>query len=172
MARTIFDITDDMTVLGELLDQAGGDVSDPEVEDAIISWCEELESDLQSKVENYCWLMKEKESRATAMMAEADRLKERAQVNRNAAKGLKDRLLFAFENRGIDKVDTDHFRVAVTKNGGKIPMDIDPDGVPKMYQTTEVVTTIDKDKIRHDLEAGKDLGFAFLMDRGTHLRIK
>jgi hypothetical protein len=172
MARTIFDITDDMLTLGELLDQAGGDVSDPEVEDAISGWCEELESDLQSKVENYCWLMKEKESRATAMLAEAERLKGRAMVNKNAAKGLKDRLLWVFENRGIDKVDTDHFRVAVTKNGGKIPMEIDPDRVPKMYQATEVVTTVDKDKIRHDLEAGKDLDFAALMDRGTHLRIK
>jgi replicative superfamily II helicase len=172
MARTIFDITDDMLALGDLLDKVGGDVTDPEVDESILAWSEELEADLQSKVENYCWLMKEKEARAAAMMAEADRLKERAQVNKNAAKGLKDRLLWVFENRGIDKVETDHFRVAVTKNGGKIPMDIDPDGVPKMYQATEVVTTIDKDKIRHDLEAGADLDFAVLLERGTHLRVK
>jgi hypothetical protein len=172
MARTIFDITDDMVALGDLLDQAGGDVTDPTVNEIILAWTEDLESDLQSKVENYCWLMKEKEARAAAMMAEADRLKERAQVNKNAAKGLKDRLLFVFENRGIDNVETDHFRVAVTKNGGKNPMGIDEGRVPQKYLATEVVTTIDKDKIRHDLEAGVDLNFAVLLDRGTHLRVK
>jgi replicative superfamily II helicase len=172
MKRSIFDITDDMAALGDLLDQAGGDMTDPAVEDAVLEWIEELEGDLSTKVENYCWLMREKEARAAAMKVEAQRLREQAQVNENAAKGLKDRLLWVFQNKDIDKVETDHFRVSVSNNGGKQPIDIDLDNVDVEYLVSEVVTSIDKDKIRTALGDGVELPFASLQERGQHLRIK
>ena len=172
MSRTIFDITDDMLALGDLLDNAGGEINDPQVEEAIMLWSDELENDLQAKVESYCWLMREKESRSLAMFAEADRLRERAQSNQRAARGLRDRLLFAFTLKGIDKVDTSNFTVGIARNGGKQPIDIDSDAVTDDYLTSEVVKTVNKDKIREALDAGVELDFASMLERGTHLRVK
>ena len=61
------------------------------------------------------------------------------------------------------------FTFNIAKNGGKQALTIDGD-VPEEY--TKTVIENDTEKIRADLEAGKELPFAHLEPRGESLRIK
>ena len=93
----------------------------------------ELETNLGSKIDNYCSLISEIEARSAARKAEADRLADLARVDENAAKALRDRLKFVFESRSLPTMQTDRFRVSIAKNGGKAPLDIrvGPDELPE-----------------------------------------
>lgn len=169
---TIFEISQDMQDLEAFLIEAGGDITDPEVEKKVVAWMDKVDKDWSNKVENYCQLINEMEARAKARKDEAKRLAARADIDLKSASALKERLLFVMESRNMKKTETPSFRISVAKNGGKKPLDLDLDNVSKEYLINTVVTSVDKDKIRADLEAGADLVFATFVDRGTHLRIK
>lgn len=172
MNRTIFDITGDELALQELLTESGGDISDPAVADAVDAWFEELDKDLENKVQKYCYLIKEFEARAKTRREEAERLASRANVDDNSARSLKERLMFALNLIERPKVTTESFNIAVTRNGGATPIVIDEGAVPPEYQTVKTSSMPNRDLIRQRLEDGEQLPFAQLGDRGTHLRIR
>jgi hypothetical protein len=67
------------------------------------------------------------------------------------------------------KIKTDLHIFTVCRNGGKQPMEITGE-VPDNYK--RIVYETDTEKIRAALEAGEELTFAHLNERGTHLMIK
>jgi len=172
--QTLYQIADDLRALEALLVEAGGDLSSPEALAAVEAWEAELSTNLAGKVDNYCGLITEIEIRAAARQAESDRLRDLARVDDNAAKALRERLLFVLQNRNVPKVDTERFRVSVAKNGGKAPLDVrvGPDELPAWAVKKRTVVETDKDAIRARLEAGESLPFASIMERGTRLVIK
>ena len=171
---TLYQIADDLRALEALLVEAGGDISDPAATAAFEEWEAELSTNLAGKVDNYCGLITEIEVRAAARQAESDRLRDLARVDDNAAKALRERLLFVLQTRNVPKVDTERFRVSVAKNGGKAPLDVrvGPDELPAWAVKKRTVVETDKDAIRARLEAGESLPFATIMERGTRLVIK
>lgn len=168
---TLLDITDDMVALDNLIQECGGDMSDPLVEDAIGTWISEMQHDLDSKVDNYAAFITELKARAAMRKSEADRLTMRAKTDANTAAFLADRLKFALNELGIKKLETNRYRVAVAGNGGKRPMDIHG-VVPDKFMEDKVVSTVNKDMIRETLEGGGELDFAILQERGNRLSIK
>ena len=70
---------------------------------------------------------------------------------------------------GKSKFKTELFSFSIVGNGGKQALTIDGN-VPEEY--TKIIIENDTDKIRADLEAGKELPFAHLEPRGESLRIK
>lgn len=174
MNQTLYQIADDLRALEALLVEAGGDLSSPEALAAVEAWEAELEANLSGKVDNYCGLITEIEVRAAARQAESDRLRDLARVDENAAKSLRERLLFVLQTRNVPKVDTERFRVSISRNGGKAPLDvrIGPDELPAWAVKKRTVVETDRDAIRARLEAGESLPFANLMERGTRLVIK
>tara|TARA_B100001123_G_C15047223_1_gene922064 strand:+ start:315 stop:827 length:513 start_codon:yes stop_codon:yes gene_type:complete len=170
MIKTLFNIADDMIALDDLLTEVDGDVSDPEVADYVDQLFQENSQNLKQKVENYCWLIREKEARSKALQAEADRLAREAKIETNKAKGLKDRLMFNLERQEIKKVQTDQFRVSIASNGGKLPLHVEEHLVPDQFKVTVLKT--DNQKIRQALEAGENLEFAMLGQRGKRLNLK
>lgn len=170
--RSLLDITADMRALDDLLEDVGGDISDPQVEAAVSQWFAELDQDLNTKVDGYCGLIRQKELLASARRAEADQLLLRARTEENQVKSLKERLKFAMTERGLKKAG--NVRTAsVCGNGGKQPVEIDPieaRTLPPRFQ--KVLIDIDADKVREALEAGEELAFARILPRGTHLRVK
>ena len=72
------------------------------------------------------------------------------------------------------KVQGNHFTWQIQKNGGKAPLNIDEDmpaiSLPEEYQLWDVKPN--KEVIRQDLEAGKELPYARLGERGESLRLK
>lgn len=171
--RSLLDITSEMAVLSELLEDREGNVQDPEIEARLTEYLNKLGDDLDAKVDNYCALVRTKELLASARRAEAENLLKSAKTDENAAKGLKERLKHALTVLGIKKAGKLR-QASIVNNGGRLPVvipDDSPEAIPAEYQRVEI--TVDFDKVYNDLTAGKNLGtFAKLAERGTHLRIK
>ena len=174
LARTLYDIGDDLETIEALLLEVGGDVTNEQAEAAIDEWLQESQGELKWKVDRYVGLIRELQARADARNEEAERLHDRSTVDRNAADRLKARLKEFFERHDIKKLETDHFNVSVAKNGGKTPIQwmewLDPHTLPDEFQLR--VIDVDKEAVRAALEAGQNLFFAQLGQRGTNLRIK
>lgn len=161
-----------MREIDHLLATLEGDISDPAIDEAITEWIEEMDSDLKGKVDGYAAYVTELLALAAARNDEAKRLKERAKVNENAAKRLKDRLLWALQERGIDKVETLRYTVSVSTAGGmqKLDVQVPAEELPPRFQ--KVTIDADNKAIREAIAAGEEVDGATLMERGTVLRIK
>ena len=168
---TLYDITEDLIALDELLESVDGDITDEAVESAITEWFKELGDNLETKVDNYAQFIIELKARAAVRKAEASRLTARAKVGLNNADSLIKRMKEAFIAMDMKKLETKRFCVSVAKNGGLCPLDIHGD-VPKEYTKSTVVVSNDTEKIREVLGSGKELEFATLQERGTRLAIK
>src|SRR5690606_40814621 len=126
---------------------------------------------------------------------EAKRLMERAKVNENAVRRLKDRLLAYMDRRGTPKLSGNLYSFTARDNGGKPPLivdDVDPMTLPPQYRkavmvllcpTDETLEALkdqcaklevepDGDAIRAALEAGQELDFARFGQRGRHITVR
>ncbi len=171
MSRTLFEITDDMRALDDLITEAGGDITDPAVEEAFNAFWDENNKHMTEKVEAYCWLIREQESRAAARKQEAERMSRRAQIDMNSARSLKQRLVAALQVANVKRMETDNFKVWWQANGGKAPLILDEEKVPEGYIKMREVREPNKDLIRQHLADGVQLEFAQLGERGNSLRM-
>lgn len=176
MSMTLLEIGDErarhMEALEALLTEIGGDVSDEDVDAALTAWLAEADAPLKDKLDAYGAVIREKELRAAARNAEAERLGGLAAVDLNAVKRMKDRLRWFFEAHELQKVETDRFRFTLASNGGKAPIDLavkDASKLPEWARRVKVEP--DLEAIRSRLERGEELEFASLAERGRHLRI-
>lgn len=176
MSRTLFDITDDLLALESLLSEVGGDVTDEQAEEAITEWFAELGEDRNAKLDGYVTLIAEFEARAEMRKKESQRIAARATIDANNSARLKDRLKAFFQIMDLKTVETDYHRITLANNGGKLPLILDgayqtdPSLLPDEYQR-EVITA-NTELIRARLEAGEQLDFAQLGERGQGIRIK
>lgn len=166
--RKLYQISHDMDRLADFLIECGGDVSDPEVAARVDAALRADSEAFSKKADSYVALIREFEARGCARRIEADRMKQLQQVDLNAARNLKERLMAVMEHQGMKRVDTDRFRVTLAANGGKRPLVIVGE-VPQEFCRVEVKP--DTDKIREAIEAGHELPFVEVGDRGKHLRI-
>ena len=150
------------TVLNMLYDE---DVD----EQMILDTLEGIEGEIEDKADGYAKIIRELEAMRDARKEEMYRQQEGARVLDNKIKLLKQNLFNAMKQTGKTKFATDLFTFNIAKNGGKQPLTIDGD-VPEEYK--KIIKENDNEKIRADLEAGKELPFAHLEPRGESLRIK
>jgi hypothetical protein len=172
---TLLQISDEMRTLDALVAEIaaeGGDIT--QVEDTITQWFNEIGSERDSKVDNYCALIREFELLAKARDEEVARLQKRVETDLNAANFLKARLKSFFEEQGIKKIETERFTVSIAKNGGAVPIEYseDPERLPAEFRKVVTQTKYDTEAIRSALEAGSELSFAKLGERSTRLSIK
>lgn len=172
--QTLLNIMDDFRALDDLLLEINGDISDPRVDEIVTGFLDELGGNLERKVDGYAAFITELLSRAEVREKEAERLANRVRIDRNTASFLKDRLKNALAMRGIDKLETDRYRVSIAKNGGKQPVQIpDPLAIPAEFtRTIPARTEPDVDLVRDALVSGAEVPGAILLERGTHLRIR
>lgn len=161
---TLYEITADFERLYELATE--DENIDQELFDGTL---EGLIGELEVKAGGYCNVIKQLEM-------EADRAKnmslvwsQRQKQRETAIKRMKEALRDAMIRTNIDKIDAGEFTVKLQNNGGKAPLIIDGD-VPDNYQ--KIIYEADKEKIRKDLEEGKELKFAYLEERGKHVVIR
>lgn len=165
--ETLFQIGEHFNVLEELLNETDGEITDE-----IDAWLTEYEGKEADKVDAYCYLIQ----KFTEISEEAKRLAARSLSYQNKAKSLKDRLKVYLESRGTKRLETARFTVTVTSNGGHTPVKlhdfVKPEELPDPF--VRVVKEADMSRIREALQAGDEFvhQFAFLEQRGTHLRIK
>ncbi len=174
--RSLFDISDDLLALGDLFAEVGGEISEDEAGDALERWFDEIGTERDIKIDNYCALINELDARAKARQEEANRINQLASVDIHSVKRLKARLKAFFEVQGLTKVETSRFKISVAKNGGIQPMLIpdawekDPPLAPEQFHRR--IIQLDRDAIRTAIEAGETVEGCSLVERGTHLRIK
>lgn len=159
---TLYDITGEYL---QLLDYADSS----EDEQLFLDTLESITGELEVKADNYGIVIDEINTRVGQFEKEIQRLTDRKTAMENAVKNMKKRLKDAMEMMNLNEVQTSHYKFKIQKNGGQQPMKITGE-VPSNYK--RVVYEDDKDKIRKDLEEGKKLDFAELLERGTHLRIR
>ena len=146
--------------------------NDGEITETVDQWLAEYEAKEADKIEAYCFLVQKYEEIAS----EARRLAQRATVYKNKADSLKVRLKHYLELRGKARVETGRFTASVTRNGGKLPVElhegVQPEDLPEPFQ--KVIVEADKDRLREALVAEQsELNrLAYIDERGTHLRIK
>jgi len=167
--RTLHDISEDMLALDAMLAECEG-VPDDE---AVAQWIDRMlidnQHDLDGKVDNYAALITEYESRSSARIEEAERLRTKANADANRARWLRDRLKDALIRLRIERLECRRFTVSVQRNGGMQSIEVSGD-VPPEFRV--IRSEPDKAAIRTALLEGRELSFARLLPRGESLRIR
>ena len=123
---TLFELKSDYV---QVLDMA----QDPDVDpQTITDTLESIQGEIEDKAENYVIVMKELEAQKAKWKSEKERAEKYESTCDNNIKRMKEALLSAMQIMGKDKIQTDHFKLAVAKNGGLQPMKITGD-VPAEY---------------------------------------
>ena len=170
--KSLLGIADDMLAIDELLMECEGDISDSDAAAAIDKWFAEAESNLDEKTDNYIGLIRQKDLMRAARKEEIERLQMMNKQDERSAKFLKGRLQWVLERLGRKSAGKTR-KATITVNGGKIPMEVDPIELEKVpLKLQKVMVVLNTDEVRKALEAGEELKFARLGERGTHLRIK
>ena len=169
---TLFAISADMQSLDDLLSEKE-DFNDPEIQKIICAWAEENQGNFDLKVDNYAALIKTMEARASVRRDESKRLANRARIDEDAARSLKDRLKLVFQDRKIKKLETARFCVSIAKNGGLCPLEVDESKIKDLPENCKrIIVEPDKETIRKEIESGKEIVGCKLLERGESLRIR
>ena len=157
---TLFELTDDFMRLLDIM-------QDPDVDPEVIAdTMEAIGGEWQDKVEAYCVVMQE----LKAQKAKWDEEKKRAEGFSKTIAGnigrMETSVMASLRAVGKTKVETEHFKVSIQKNGGLAPVKITGE-VPAEYCRLEP----DNGKIREALTKGS-LDFAELGERGVHLSVR
>ena len=159
---TIFEIKGDILDFYDFISDPESEYDDQIFKDTL----EGLKGELTDKLEAYMCVIVQLESDAEGIKGQIDRLMKQYAACVNPAKRMKQTMVDVMQELGMPKVQTEHFKLAVQKNGGSKPLKI-TGKVPAEYCKLEP----DNGKIREALEKG-DLEFAHLEERGVHLSVR
>jgi hypothetical protein len=168
---TLLEISEDLAAIEQAIEEAGGEAT-PETEHLIGRYFDDLLPTAYDKMDNYAALIREMELRSNARKEEAKRLAERARIDADSAKWLKNNLHNFFVRHDLKKVETQRFKLTRQKHGGQAPLELDlhPDELPSEYQKWTV--DYNRDAIRKALEEGKYVPGAKIGERGEGIRIR
>lgn len=173
--RTLHHLTAELLGVLNLIDaEAEADGNNGEISPRLEKMLQAIEAQLPTEIDGYVCVIRELLGYAEECREESNRLAVRAQAWENKATWLKSRILATMLAIGEKKIKTARNTVTVCNNGGKLPLHLPEriESVPEEYLTSRTIIEPDSEKIRRELEAGKDLEFARLGERGVHLRIK
>lgn len=167
---TLFELSNQIEALSEIL----AEIEDEEVQETILREFLKTSDNLKTKLDGYCSLIQEIETRAEVRKAEAKRLSDRAAIDSNLAKRLKAMLMKYLQENDIKKVETNRYQISRAKNGGKLPLVINEDipvtSIDKRFQKVSI--DYDREAIRQAIENGEYIDFAYLELRQESVRIK
>ena len=133
-------------------------------------WLIAADEEINSKIENYGFVIRNLESDSDALDAEIKRLMDRKKTTDKAIDRMKEMVMQAMKTTDKTKLTTPHFKFTVARAGGKTPVKITGD-VP--HEWCKVKYEPDKDKIRTAMEEdGEIFDFAELGERTEYLRME
>lgn len=160
---TLYELTSEYLELLEMAD-------DPEVDpQTVADTMEGLGGEIVDKLDAYVVILKKLEAENAMDDAEVKRLQARARTRTRNIEMLKAAMVSGMRALDVKRLPTEHFRLAIVKNGGKQPIEYTGE-VPIEFCRVELQR--DAEKVRAALESGEALDFARLGDRGEHLTIK
>ena len=145
-----------------------GSSLDPEDQQAFLDTLEGLSGEVAQKVDAYAAVRTTLKGRRDTVKKEIDRLTAMLKAIDGNIDRMDDAVQNAMNVMGVTELKSDLHKYKICKNGGKSSVVIDGD-VPDSF--TKVTIQPDTERIRAALEAGEQLSFAHLGERGTHLRI-
>ena len=155
----------------EILDMAESGEFDEEL---IANTLEGVEGEIEIKLDSYGVIIIELQADIEKIDQEIKRLTTKKKTISNSIDYLKKMVMQTMGTLNTRKVKGDKFTWTIAKNGGKAPLIIDESvpaiSLPEEYQLWDVKPN--KEVIRQDLEAGKELPYARLGERGESLRLK
>lgn len=164
-AIPLYKLTEQYREIEDEIIEAGGELS-PELEGRL----NKTEADLNRKVESCAFLIQEFKRASEAAKAEADRLTELSRVRSHAVDNLKKYVKTCMEVAKIDKIETDHVRARIQKNGRpSIAWPDLPEKAPERFQKHTI--TIDGEFAYQQWKENGKLPKGFDVNLGTHLRI-
>lgn len=181
MKKTLYDLTAEQAALidrlNDLLEASYGEIT-PEVEGAMQDvWF--AESDMADKLHTYGRVMDHLTAEAESDIAYAkvlqdkvDSLTQKAKGQKKVVDGLKARIKNAMEITGKTKVQAGDYEYAIINNGGALPLFVSEEEDPALYPELIKPPVFDNKLIRQAIADGEELTFAYLLPRGTRLRIK
>lgn len=128
----------------------------------------ELTEARDTKIENICLYIKEKQAEADVLKAEAEKLTARAKSAQKKADRLKDYLSMNLQRER--QMDFETSRVKISFRRSEV-VSIVEDYLPKKYFAKNVTLTPDKKTIKELLKAGKSIKGATLIER-QNIQIK
>lgn len=143
---------------------------DPETGEIDVDALEKIQDSLHNKADAYAKVIQSLVCSNEAIDLEIDRLNAITQSNTKKIQTLKESLMNAMVKMDDEKFKTDLFSFRVGLASTR-PLILDESKeIPIKY--TKTVTTVDKTKVKKDLEKGEKLDFAELGERKQFLVIK
>jgi hypothetical protein len=171
--RSLFAIGADLEALNDLLEECGGDITDPTVCAAVEAWSAELDRDRGEKLDRVHGLLVRLHMEAAAARQQSAEWADRAASREKRSAGLKKMLLDHLQRRGeASAVSAAGLKFAVQANGGKPALTVNVPAEELDGRFLKVTVAADVDAIRAAIEAGEDVPFARLEPRGFHLRVR
>lgn len=116
-----------MIALGNLLEN-GETPTDEQVNELI-----DLQGDLENKLVNYGYVVKNLESEVNALDDEIKRLTARKKARQNQIEMLENRMKMAMIDNDIAKVDDPVMPISIKNNPPSVRLDIDPKNLPARF---------------------------------------
>lgn len=160
---TLFEITNDMEILYQML-------TDPDADQtAVRDTLDGMMGELQQKSAGYVAVINQMDMEQKKAEEMAKFFKEKSDARKNGIKRLKEAIKWAMINLNLTEIEAGNYVIKLQNNGGKLPLQIVGE-VPDNFK--RIIYEDDTELIRKKLEAGENLGFAYLEDRGKHIVIK
>jgi hypothetical protein len=172
---SLYEISEQIQALDQLLANLGGDVTEGTDGATIEKWAEEYQWMEREKVDGYVKLIKNIEGQQGAIDDEVKALTEKSRVLDNRISRLKSLVKFIMDQRKTKRLEGNVWSFVIQKNGGKDPIELlveDPEKLPD--EMVKIIRKADLDAIREALEAKKPeaLAVARIGERGESLRIR
>lgn len=148
-------------------------MEDPDVDPVTLEdTFEALGGEIEAKAEGYGKVIRQLEYNTGVLKEEMDRLSKRKKVIESNIDRMKKTIQAAMELIDKPKIDTDLFTFRIQKNPESAVLDEkDIKKIPQEYLIPQD-PKINRDKIRKDLKAGKNLDGIAHLEQGSSLRIK
>lgn len=169
--RPLHEMTADYRMLQDQLDSAE---TPEEMRQTLMDTMESIGGEIEDKAENMAAMVSDNKAMIMACKAEIQRLTDKVKRLDNQTDSIMSYMMMEMRFAGIRKIKAGTWQISIAKNGGKAPIEwsenINTDDLPSYY--TKVTKEIDTTAVRNALEAGVELDFARLGERGESLRIK
>jgi hypothetical protein len=133
---------------------------------------EAIRGEIGVKCDSIAEIIAKNDSDIAMLKCEIKRLNECVDHLESSNEHLKDGLADYLKHQHTTKIKTTFHSFSICKNGGKQPIEVTANvlDIPQEYCTFTPKPNMDT--IRKALESGQNLEFAYLKERGEHLRIK
>lgn len=159
--KSLFQLTKEYQSLINLIEYSEGELS-PEIESALLLNKENIEQ----KSQGYFFWLKELEYKKKKMQEFQDEAKKCVDFYESQIEKLKNNMSKALQELNMNEIG--NFKLVRTKPVVKI---LGENFIPREYIKEKLVLSVDKLKIAEDLQQGKDVDGAVLVEN-TYLKIK